>query len=80
MGYLSGSGKYGFSLTAGWNTRDETAVPDLRWRGTVKPAEGLEFSLSAEDLLAPFLDEPRVSAGPFVAPGFRVMLKTTVSF
>ena len=78
--YAPPSKRYGLSLSAGWDTGDETAVPDLRFEGRIKPFEGLDFVLSAEDLLSPLPDGGRTSTYPFIAPGFRVMLKTVLSF
>jgi len=78
--FLSPTGKAGASLSGVFDSGDGTATADLRFRGSLKPGEGLEFSLSAEDLLAALGKERRPRVPPFIGPGFRVMISTTVSF
>ena len=71
-------GRWGLSFSGNW--KDDVTLPDLGLRGFLRPFEGIEFSLAAEDCLAPFLEDGRIRHDPFVDPGFRVTLKTLVAF
>ncbi len=71
-------GSYGLNCSGAWSSGND--LPEIGLRGFLRPLEGLEFSLSFEDLLAPLLTDGRTRHDPFVDKGFRVTLKTLLSF
>jgi len=71
---------FGGSLSGLWVTNTGTSLPILNIGGYYRPRENVEISLSFEDLLSPYSEDRRTSIDPFIAPGFRILLKTTVMF
>lgn len=71
---------YGGTFSGTWTTGPGSSLPILTMGGYYRPRENVEISLTLEDILSPYGEEDRVSVEPFIAPGFRVLLKTTVTF
>lgn len=70
----------GGTLSGTWMTGMGTSLPILTIGGYYRPRESVEISLSLEDILSLTGEERRTSIEPFITPGFRVLLKTTVMF
>jgi hypothetical protein len=71
---------FGGTLSGTWATGPGSDLPILTIGGYYRPRENVEVSLTLEDILSPYGKEDRVSVEPFITPGFRVLLKTTVTF
>jgi len=71
---------FGGTLSGTWSTGPGSDLPILTIGGYYRPRENVEVSLTLEDILSPYGKEDRVSVEPLITPGFRVLLKTTVTF
>ncbi len=71
---------FGGTLSGSWVTGTGTALPIVTIGGYYRPRESVEISLTLEDILSPYSHDSRTFLEPFITPGFRVLLKTTVMF
>ena len=71
---------FGGILSGTWATGHGSYLPILTIGGYYRPRENVEVSLTLDDILSPYGEKDRVLVEPFIAPGFRVLLKTTVTF
>ncbi|MCX7788258.1 MAG: hypothetical protein N2442_11245 [Spirochaetes bacterium] len=71
---------FGGSISGVWVTSEGTALPNLTIGGYYRPRENVEISLKLEDVLYPFSSNSRFFIDPFITPGFRILLNTTITF
>jgi hypothetical protein len=70
----------GGSVSGSWTTAKGNSLPALGLEGFYRPLENLEIALALEDILSPLMEDGRTSVYPFISPGFRALLKATVTF